>query len=999
MATSGKSQLEVILNYKDRLSPMAPRTIRHLRDINSYARTAAKGVDLLNKSLSRQVRPDGVEAYARGLGKLRGEMRTTVRDAATLQGAFGNGFDTKGIDAAISKTRELQRESKALTRAPRSRAPHQYQPGDWMKDSDRPVDWRRQLGNGQGSGQKPPANNHGGGRLLRQAEQVDAVLQTTGQITHAFTGRVEGMERYTDEYLQLSQARQKFLARNLSPRENTEAFSAVDETVKNLRGLTHAETTETLTDLHTALGDLHHAMEALPIASKYRFGVSTLLGDKFSPEEIESQIQGGMKFLEMIGAVSDRSKMEAYFNRVQQITTATGGRVTPDEMLAMAKTGGTAVQGLSLEGLTSLTLPIQEMGGSRTGTALQTLFQNIIAGHIEQKGLAEWQRLGLLDESKVEYNKSGIVKSMRAGAIPIGTLMQESPLAFADALRDAMQRKGVDTGDPKKVIEELGALKMPRTAAELTSLMINQRSRVTKDMGLVTNAKQIDQLYGQGLESPMGQLRELNAQLVDFKAQVGKPLLEIATNFSKAFMPILQYASEYPKTAAGILVLGKSIGFVAETLTAVKTGGEVLGWFKGAGEGAEGAAEKIGEATGKAGGLRRALSSLSSNPWAITIGLTAASVFTIGEITELIRLMDEKKKADAALRESNNGNLQTIGKAREVFGQMGEPVPDIIWKQQAGGALGKLNTNNELRDALKGWTTGSFMSEFFGGVFGLHTSPYHGIFRRFDLSDEKTRDEFRNRVPELGQPEIMAEFRRLVDNWKLPADQRAALDKGLQLAFPDSFAKATQMSTDELTKLAPATTQTTDALKKISDAAPGVVGGLGEAGTAAQSFADRVNALEIKLPQVSATGAASGGAGAPEPGDAPKLVEWPAPHRRRGGAVKRGNTYVVGEEGEELFTAGADGFITPHDRAEGLAAAPDYSLFAAAPSGGHTINVEINVPPGHPAAEDTEELVRFLERKLEALAARLDETRGQLHDPRFVDGMVNSARERVAQRS
>src|SRR5207302_7248108 len=124
----------------------------------------------------------------------------------------------------------------------------------------------------------------------------------------------------------------------------------------------------------------------------------TLLGGKFSSAEIEQQVQQSAKFLEMIGAMratgamdttgkrefteEDRRRMEGYFNRVTQITAATGGRVTPSEMLALAQTGGTAVQGLTVEGLTSLISPMTEMGGSRTGTALQSLFQQVVAGHI-----------------------------------------------------------------------------------------------------------------------------------------------------------------------------------------------------------------------------------------------------------------------------------------------------------------------------------------------------------------------------------------------------------------------------------------------------------------------------------------------------------------------------------------------------------------------------------------------------------------------------------------
>jgi hypothetical protein len=76
--------------------------------------------------------------------------------------------------------------------------------------------------------------------------------------------------------------------------------------------------------------------------------------------------------------------------------------------------------------------------------------------------------------------------------------------------------------------------------------------------------------------------------------------------------------------------------------------------------------------------------------------------------------------------------------------------------------------------------------------------------------------------------------------------------------------------------------------------------------------------------------------------------------RAKGGPVKKGQTYLTGEKGIELFTPGADGHITPN-----------HQLAAAAPSGGSTIHAPITIHIGGKATkEDGAEVVRALDRHL-----------------------------------
>src|SRR6185503_16298458 len=144
----------------------------------------------------------------------------------------------------------------------------------------------------------------------------------------------------------------------------------------------------------------------------------------FSAEELESQIQNAMKYLEVTGSVAKgRVDMEHRFNVIAQMMAATGGRVRPSELLTMARRGGPALQGLSVEGLRNLSAAVQELGGSGTGTSLMSLYQAIIAGVMKQSAATEFQRLGLLDPKKIEFGRAQRIKRLMPGANKLGALL------------------------------------------------------------------------------------------------------------------------------------------------------------------------------------------------------------------------------------------------------------------------------------------------------------------------------------------------------------------------------------------------------------------------------------------------------------------------------------------------------------------------------------------------------------------------------------------------
>ncbi|MET0626564.1 MAG: phage tail tape measure protein, partial [Pyrinomonadaceae bacterium] len=275
-------------------------------------------------------------------------------------------------------------------------------------------------------------------------------------------------------------------------------------------------------------------------------------------------------------------------------------------------------------------------------------------------------------------------------------------------------------------------------------------------------------------------------------------------------------------------------------------------------------------------GLSKVKGMSAAIPPELKIGvLFLAAQWSINNVLDMIDLMFEYSKSKSAEGGAHGGNLQTIQKAREEFTRMGQPVPREIWQGQARASLLSINRENQLKEALGGWSMGSWAHDLVGRrMFGADINPY-ADFRRFTPGGGTPR-VFRERAPELANAEVMAEFRKIIDSWKLPTESRAKVDDALKAAFPESFSAATKMAAADMERLSGAVSQSLDIWQRFNGPLQQLVEGMGSVNTqaaplsdtlrntqssasrvppafdraagAAQSFADRVNSLDVRAP-------------------------------------------------------------------------------------------------------------------------------------------------------
>lgn len=799
--SSGSYQLSILLRASDQMSAVLGKSVGNLKKFRTEVRGAVKDYEALRKSLAKPLPTVNINKQAAQernvarevsrLHKQQQDARHRIADQETrLQEKRANDQVRREQKAAreqvklsqqvareqdkaardVARIREQTAKQAATQEALRSRAQtalaavEARQTRNAQRNSANAFLRQMKVTDDQMRDQQRARHGRGfSGRM----EQLDSLYQGGRQIAGIWREQADSLRPYVDAALRLSQAQQKFMALNLGDSDNARAFAAVKKTVSQVKGVSLAETQETLTDLHSALGNLDHAIEALPLASKYRFSFETLYGDKFSSEQIESNIQSSFKFLEMIGAMratgapdargkraytdEDRTRAEAYFNRSTQITAAMGGRVTPAEMLAMAKTGGVALQGLTLEGLTHLTGPIQEMSGGRVGTSLQSIYGAVIGGQMKQTAMEEWQRLNLIDPGKVKFNKSGIPKTFMPGAVPIGDLLQKDPLQFADELKKAMQSHGINTSDTNAVNKELAVLLQNRTGRELASLLINQHDRIVKDTGIVENTKGIEALNKQALDSPMGRYIQYQKAMENFRAEIGQGLLPMLTKMAEVVTPIARFFAEHEevaKYAVALLLVSKVGGGLVQTFSAMNSIRSMFGGMGNIEREAEEAAGAISKTERAALGLSRAPKDFS---FMIRIGIYGLA---IAEVLEFIKVAREAHAAQEAAAKAADDYTRAEQKAIKSGAITPTPKYEL---GQAGTLYGILNRQ---------LTFGSAASAIIQGYLHGDKAEQEALSHQLDaaLKTGTTYSFFSGnlrQMKELGRPERMAAFRAL----------------------------------------------------------------------------------------------------------------------------------------------------------------------------------------------------------------------------------------------
>lgn len=319
----------------------------------------------------------------------------------------------------------------------------------------------------------------------------------------------------------------------------------------------------------TAFADVHHAQMVAPTLAKMKFSNQAMYGDDGA--ENEKKFMDMLKVIEMRNGLKSEKAFMEQANIIQQVITATGGRVQAEEWLNVIKTGGIAAKGIENQAFYYKLEPlVQEMGGFRVGTAMMSAYQNVYQGRTTKRAANNLQNLGLIeDPSKVKHDKSGQISFLDVGAIKGAELFKKDQFAWMEqVLVPQLNKKGITKeGD---IIDAMGSIFTNRTASNLFAQMYMQREQIHKNAKLNAGADNIDQLNSKAMGTTTGKEIEARANLHDAYLKFGTTILPIYTKAIETATGALQSFNGWMERNPTLAkILGVGLLGIAASLVAI----------------------------------------------------------------------------------------------------------------------------------------------------------------------------------------------------------------------------------------------------------------------------------------------------------------------------------------------------------------------------------------------------------------------------------------------
>ncbi|MCC7596740.1 phage tail protein [Janthinobacterium sp. FW305-129] len=292
-------------------------------------------------------------------------------------------------------------------------------------------------------------------------------------------------------------------------------------------GTSQLDNLQLMRDGMSAFADVHHAEMVAPTLAKMKFANHAFFGEEEGADN-ERKFMDMLKVIELRGGLESKEKFEAQANIVQQVITATGGRVGPNEWLNMIKTGGIAAKGLKDDAFYYQMEPlVQEMSGNRVGTSLMSAYQNLYQGRTTKRSVKKLDEFGLIgDKSKVTPDKAGQIAFLDPGALLGSELFRENQFEWLEkVLLPQLAKKGIT--EKKHVLDAIGSIFSNRTASNLYSQMYLQRVQIHKNEKLNRGAADIGRLEKLGRDSAAGKELEAQSKLANLKLTMGEKILPL----------------------------------------------------------------------------------------------------------------------------------------------------------------------------------------------------------------------------------------------------------------------------------------------------------------------------------------------------------------------------------------------------------------------------------------------------------------------------------------
>ncbi|HHT3530319.1 TPA: hypothetical protein ACTYW0_004520 [Enterobacter asburiae] len=440
-------------------------------------------------------------------------------------------------------------------------------------------------------------------RLRNQLSSIGKMTAVGGGLMAIGFGLTKGLDAALKSAKDVARAQADFKTLNLNATEMAEVNAkAMEQTHKTL-GSTIAGNIRLIQDLHTAFGDLHHALEFAPQFTRYETVVKAALGERAADGAVNAMARA----LEHRGGkvVNDPKEFQKELAMATQVQLATRNRVSPKDYLQASQTGKMAYALLSPEYLYGQFAGLMSMnGGFQSGTALMTAFSSLIGGHMDKKAKGFLADIGMYEEG-VSKNRLKLMQDAMKGmsaderkiymqsvggeSLLAGGLKSQYAAMFAnpDQLAAEMAknvRSRFGQGMTDEQVAELIAKNFNRNTGNFIGQHILNRTKFAKDTAIFRHAQDYNAAYDTYMNSPDGAALALSSSWTNLKAVLGLKLLPIVTKLTiglaKLFDKMSEFAEKHPTitkmatyaiaAAAGLTTLAGAVVLLSATILAAR---------------------------------------------------------------------------------------------------------------------------------------------------------------------------------------------------------------------------------------------------------------------------------------------------------------------------------------------------------------------------------------------------------------------------------------------
>jgi hypothetical protein len=333
-------------------------------------------------------------------------------------------------------------------------------------------------------------------------------------------------------------------------------------------------------------GALAKMIEHLPEAARMDTLLANYLGEKpgFSERGHRmSQFYNALRAGELMGLTGD--PLRGFVDEASKAMVAGGGRLNMEQIRQFVATAGSAAIGMDpnfiLKYLPELMI---EQGGSKVGTMASTFMQSG-AGRMTKRALEENMRLGLIDPSKLEFEK-GRLKRIGEGAWQNESDRYHNPAKWAlETLAPALQKQGIDPfsrGNPR-LVRELAMLFSDRNAQKFMEQLLLHKNAMQRfaertDRARLDYERQRSTNPSIALEGLAGSWSTLRAALGDNSMMTAIPIIN---GMASAMGGLAKSIAGHPEMAHAATGATLYLGGAAASLVALGAAARGVIWAGG----------------------------------------------------------------------------------------------------------------------------------------------------------------------------------------------------------------------------------------------------------------------------------------------------------------------------------------------------------------------------------------------------------------------------------